>query len=273
MSAILKPIYIIWYRDLLRFWRDKTRIIAALAQPLMFLAFLGPGLSAGMGVLGRNPLGQEIDYVKFLYPGIICMTVLFTAIFSAISVVWDREFGFLKEVLVAPISRAAVALGKALGGSTVAMIQGTILLLLAPLVGVGLSVGTVALLLPLLFLTALSITSLGLMIAARMRTMEGFQMMMNFLMMPMFFLSGALFPITNLPQWLNLLTRLNPVTYAVNSIRRLILQATDLPSQVLPPVGFSLGGTYVSLSNDVIVLAAFAGVMIILAMRAFSAQE
>ncbi|MDP2727139.1 MAG: ABC transporter permease, partial [Dehalococcoidia bacterium] len=109
MSANLKAIYIIWYRDLLRFWRDKTRIIAALAQPLMFLVFLGPGLSAGMGILARNPAGQEIDYVKFLYPGIITMTVLFTSMFSAISIVWDREFGFLKEVLVAPTSRAAVA--------------------------------------------------------------------------------------------------------------------------------------------------------------------
>lgn len=273
MSAILKAIYIIWYRDLLRFWRDKIRIVAALAQPLMFLALLGPGLSAGMGILGRNPQGQGIDYVKFLYPGIISMTVLFTSMFSAISIVWDREFGFLKEVLVAPTSRAAVALGKALGGSTIALIQGTILLVFAPVVGVGLTVERVALLLPLLFLTAFSVTSLGLMIAARMRTMESFQMIMNFLMMPMFFLSGALFPMTNLPAWLTYLTRLNPLTYAVNSIRGLVLQATDLPSQVLPPVGFTVEGTYLSLSNDVLVLAAFAAVMIVLAMRAFTLQE
>lgn len=273
MYATLKPIYIIWYRDLLRFWRDRIRIVAALAQPLMFLAFLGPGLSAGMGVMGRGPEGQSIDYIKFLYPGIICMTVLFSAMFSAISIVWDREFGFLKEVLVAPTSRASVAVGKALGGSTVAMIQGTILLFFAPLVGVELSLGTVAVLLPLLFLTAFSITSLGLMIAARMRTMEGFQMVMNFLMMPMFFISGALFPLTNLPDWLSILTRLDPVTYAVNSIRRLILQAPELPSQVLPPVGFPAAGGYISLTSDVAVLAAFAAVMIVLAMRAFSLQE
>ncbi|MDP2726041.1 MAG: ABC transporter permease, partial [Dehalococcoidia bacterium] len=112
-----------------------------------------------------------------------------------------------------------------------------------------------------------------LMIAARMRTMESFQMVMNFLMMPMFFLSGALFPITNLPQWLSFLTKLDPVTYAVNSIRRLLLQATELPSQVLPPVGFPVAGAYVSVTNDVIVLVVFAAIMLILAMRSFSLQE
>lgn len=269
----LRAVYIIWYRDLLRFWRDKARIVSALAQPLMFLALLGPGLSAGMGILGRNPLGQEIDYVKFLYPGIIAMTVLFSAMFSAISVVWDREFGFLKEVLVAPISRAAVAVGKALGGSTIAMIQGTILLAFAPLVGLGLSWGMVASLLPLLFLTAFSITALGLMVAARLRTMESFHMVMNFMVMPMFFLSGALFPLGNLPGWLGLLTMLNPVTYGVNPIRGVLLQATSLPSQVLPAVGFSLAGTYLSLTSDVVVLAAFGAAMILLAMRAFALQE
>lgn len=271
--ADLRAVYIIWYRDLLRFWRDKVRIVSALAQPLMFLALLGPGLSAGMGILGRNTAGEAIDYVKFLYPGIITMTVLFSAMFSAISVVWDREFGFLKEVLVAPVSRGAVAVGKCLGGSTIAMLQGTILLVFAPVLGLGLGWLTVAALLPLLFLTAFSITALGLMVAARLKTMESFHMVMNFMVMPMFFLSGALFPLNNLPQWLNVLTSLNPVTYGVHPIRRVILQAADLPSQVLPPVGLNFGAVFLSLSHDVVVLGAFGTVMILLAIQAFSVQE
>ena len=271
--ADLRAVYIIWYRDLLRFWRDKARIVSALAQPLMFLVLLGPGLSAGMGLLGRNPLGEGVDYVKFLYPGIIVMTVLFSAMFSAMSVVWDREFGFLKEVLVAPISRAAVAVGKALGGSTIAMVQGAILLIFAPLIGLRLSLTAVAVLLPLLFLTAFSITALGLMVAARLRTIESFHMIMNFMVMPMFFLSGALFPLNNLPDWLSLLTNLNPVTYGVNPIRLVIVQATNLPSQVLPPLGFTLGTTYVSLTHDVVILSAFSAAMILLAVHAFSRQE
>jgi ABC-2 type transport system permease protein len=273
VKANLRAVYIIWYRDLLRFWRDRARIVSALAQPLMFLALLGPGLSAGMGIIGRTSLGQVIDYVTFLYPGIIGMTVLFTAVFSAVSIVWDREFGFLKEVLVAPVSRAAVAVGKALGGSTIAMAQGAILLAFAPLVGISLSPGIVARLLPLMFLMAFAITSLGLVIAARLRTMESFHMLMNFILMPMFFLSGALFPLQNLPDWLSILTKLNPVTYGVNPIRWVLLQTADLPSQVLPTVGFSLGPTFLSLSNDVVVLGAFAVVMIVLAMRAFNLQE
>lgn len=271
--ANLRAIYIIWYRDVLRFWRDKVRIISALAQPLMFLVLLGPGLSAGMGIIGRNSMGESIDYVKFLYPGIITMTVLFSAMFSAMSVVWDREFGFLKEVLVAPVSRGSVAIGKCLGGSTISMIQGIILLIFAPFLGVGLTWESVVALIPLLFLTAFSITALGLMVAARLRTMESFHMVMNFLVMPMFFLSGALFPLNNLPGWLSVLTALNPVTYAVNPIRLVILRATNFPGQILPPMGFNIGGVFLSFTHDAVVLAAFGVVMVLLAMQAFSTQE
>jgi ABC-2 type transport system permease protein len=139
--ASLRAIYIIWYRDVLRYWRDRWRLVASLAQPLLFLVVFGSGLSSSLG--GAFGRGSGLSYIQFIYPGIIGMSILFTAIFGAMSIVWDREFGFLKEVLVAPIDRWAVAIGKALGGTTQAMVQGLILLVLAPLVGVKLSVLTV----------------------------------------------------------------------------------------------------------------------------------
>src|SRR5438876_257387 len=197
--AALNGIYTMWLRDVLRFWRDRSRLAGSLAQPILFLLVFGAGLSPTMGLLARGQGG--VSYAQFVFPGIIIMAVLFTAIFSAISIVWDREFGFLKEVLVAPVPRWAVAVGKALGGSTTAMFQGTLMLIFAPFVGVELTPSTIAALFPVMFLTAFALSSLGLVVAARMKSMEGFQVIMNFVMMPMFFLSGALFPVTNLPGW------------------------------------------------------------------------
>ncbi len=165
--------------------------------------------------------GSSLQYVQFIFPGIIGMSVLFTSIFGAMSIVWDREFGFLKEVLVAPIHRSAVAIGKTLGGATQAMIQGLVILVLAPLVGVKLTVVGVVELVPLIFVFAFALSALGVAVAARMRTMQGFQVVMNFLMMPMFFLAGALFPLGgNLPAWLLVLTRLDPASYGIDALRR-----------------------------------------------------
>src|SRR5713101_979610 len=209
--ATLRAIYIIWYRDVLRYWRDRLRLVASLAQPLLFLLIFGTGLSASLKGIGGGLGGApSINYVQFIYPGIIGMAVLFTSIFSAMSIVWDREFGFLKEVLVAPIDRSAIAIGKALGGTTQAMIQGLILLVLAPLVGVKLSVLTVLEIVPLAAVLAFGLASFGVMLASMMKSLQGIQVVMNFLMMPMFFLSGALFPLRNLPGWMTWLTRLDP---------------------------------------------------------------
>src|SRR5262245_5488343 len=182
VSAALNGIYTMWYRDVLRFARDRGRIAGSLAQPLLFLFIFGSGLSSAIGSLGRGD--GALSYVQFMFPGIIAMAVLFTAIFSAISIVWDREFGFLKEVLVAPVPRWAVAAGKMLGGSTTAMVQGVLILIFAPLAGVALTPLTVVALLPAMFATSCALSALGLVIAARMRSMEGFQVVMNFLLMP-----------------------------------------------------------------------------------------
>jgi len=213
----IKGVYVIWLRELKRYWVDKARIFSSLAQPLMFLFILGTGLSSAFKGAGS---GFGID---FIFPGIVGMTILFTAIFSAVSIVWDREFGFLKEVLVAPVSRTAVAIGKALGGASVAMIQGTLILLLAPVIGVNLTLFTIIKMWIYMFLIAFSITSLGLIPAVKMRTMEGFQMVMNFFLFPMFLLSGALFPIRNLPKWLSFLVKVNPLTYGVDLLRQTVI--------------------------------------------------
>lgn len=215
----LRAIYTIWLRDIIRFFRERTRILGMLGQPLMYLLIVGNGLAATFRLPDQPP---GFSYMEFMYPGIIGMSVLFTAIFSAISIVWDREFGFLKEVLVAPVPRWAVAIGKALGGSTIAMFQGSILLLFAPLVGVQLSLPLIIKLLGVLFLIAFSLTSLGITIASRMETMEGFQMMMNFIVMPLFFLSGAMFPLQGVPPWMEKLMRLDPLTYGVDALRNIM---------------------------------------------------
>jgi len=258
----LKGIYTIWYRDVLRFVRDRTRIIASLGQPLLFLFVFGEGLSPAMSGLG----GGQFDFTAFLFPGIIAMAVLFTAIFSAVSIVWDREFGFLKEVLVAPISRTAVALGKVAGGSTVAMFQGVIILFLAPLVGVSLSPAQIIVLIALMLLTAATMTSLGVLIAARMRSMEGFQMMINFVLMPMFFLSGALFPLRGVPLWMEWLANINPMTYGVDPIRQVALRGT-VPDFAMDMVRLH------PIALDVVILAAFWLVMLVPAVWMFGRQD
>ena len=213
----LWAIYILWLRDLKRYWYDKPRIFASLGQPILFLFVLGTALSPNFS----GPGG--LKFSEFIFPGIISMTVLFTSIFSAVSIVWDREFGFLKEVLVAPVSRWAIVVGKAFGGSTVAVLQGCLMLLLAPLVGVRLTPPIVIMSVVVMFLIAVAITGLGIMIAARMKEMEGFQMIINFIIMPIFFLSGALFPLDRLPPWLSLLTRIDPLTYGVDLLRHVML--------------------------------------------------
>lgn len=216
----IKGAYVIWLRELKRYWVDKARIISSLAQPTLFLLILGTGLSAA---LRGGTFVKGVKTIDFIYPGIIGMTILFTSIFSAVSIVWDREFGFLKEVLVAPVSRTAVAIGKALGGASVAMIQGTLMLAFAPIIGVSLTPLIIIKLWVFMFLIAFSLTSMGLIVAVRMRTMEGFQMVMNFFLFPMFLLSGAFFPIKSLPEWLSVLVRINPLTYGVDLLRQTII--------------------------------------------------
>jgi ABC-2 type transport system permease protein len=224
MRRALKTIYTIWLREAKTFWREKARIVAMIGQPLLYLLILGNGITAGM----RLNRAGAVGYIQFLYPGVIAMSILFTSIFSALSIIWDREFGFLKEVLVAPVPRWAVAMGKAFGGATVAMVQAVIMVAMAPLVGITLSVVIIAKLLVLAFLMSFAVTSLGIVIASRMASMQSFQMVMNFLIMPIYFLSGAMFPMTSAPTWLKSLMALDPLTYGVDAIRNVVFSNTTI---------------------------------------------
>jgi ABC-2 type transport system permease protein len=259
----LRGIYTIWYRDLLRFWRDKMRMVTSLAFPLLFLIVFGSGLGGSMGMLAPG-----IDFSKFMFPGIIGMTVLMTSFMSGVSVVWDREFGFLREVLVAPISRVAVAAGKTLGGATIALIQGVIILLFAPLFGVSFPPEILPQLIPVMFLVACALAAMGIFLASRIKSMEAHQAVMQLLIFPMVFLSGVFFPINNLPQWMSVLVKLNPATYGIDPIRHLVLGAE--PTAFL---GISIFGHTMSIGEDLIVVAAFGAVMVFLAMWSFGTQE
>ena len=259
----LRAVYTIWYRDILRFWRDRMRMIGSIVFPLLFLFIFGSGLSSRMGFLGPG-----IDFTQFMFPGIIGMTVLMSSFMAGVSVVWDREFGFLKEVLVAPISRTSVAVGKTLGSATVALPQGILILLLAPLIGVSLSALTVLALLPLMFLLAASMGSLGVLLATRIRSMQAFQVVMQMLMFPMMFLSGVFFPVEGLPSWMNVLVKINPATYGIAPIRQAVLgSAPDSPFNI------SVLGHTMSIWDNVIVMAVFGIVMTLLAIWSFGSQE
>jgi ABC-2 type transport system permease protein len=213
----LRAIKVVWKRELIRFSRDRLRILTSLMQPFLFLFVLGTGLSrlASAGTHGVN-------LRTFVYPGVRCMAVMFTAMFSAASLVWDREFGFLREMMVAPVRRSSLVLGKCFGGATVAGFQGVIVLCLAGLVGVPYAPGLVAEVFALQLLLAFSITAFGVMVAARITQMQSFMALMQMAIMPMYFLSGALFPVSGLPQWLSILNRLDPLTYAVDPMRRAV---------------------------------------------------
>jgi ABC-2 type transport system permease protein len=189
------------------------------------------------------------------------------------SIVWDREFGFLKEVLVAPIDRWAVAIGKALGSTTQAMIQGLIILLLAPLIGVKLNLLTVIEIVPLAAVLAFGLSSLGVAIASMMRSLQGFQVVMNFLMMPMFFLSGALFPLTNLPGWMTVLTRLNPASYGIDPLRRVVLSDSGLSNAAINRIGLTVGGRLLSIPLEVSIVFGFGLVMLGVAVISFQRRD
>ena len=213
----LRAIKIVWKRELIRYFSDRLRIVTALVQPLLFLFVLGSGLqqlSSG-GTHGVN-------LKTFIYPGILAISVLFTAMFSAASIVWDREFGFLREMMVAPVRRSSIVIGKCIGGATVASAQGVIILCLAGVVNVPYNAVMIIEILALQLLLAFTITAFGVMIAVRIKQMQSFMGVMQMIVMPMFFISGALFPAAGPPGWLTVLNRLDPLTYAVDPMRRIV---------------------------------------------------
>ncbi len=272
-----KAIEIVWYREILRYLRDWVRILTSLMQPLLFLFIFGSGLARSFNVSGSSAGAGTpgISFQTFLFPGVISMAVLFTGFAWASSIVWDREFGFLREMLVAPVSRTSLVLGKALGGSTVAMVQGAIMLIFAPLIGVSLNVGLVITLLLEMLLLAFTMTSLGIVIASRMQTMESFSVVMQFILMPMFFLSGALFPLKNIPGWLVFLNRIDPVTYGVDPMRQAIMSGMNLPPSVSNQLGLGVQifGITLSVAAELAIVAALGVLFVTWAALSFGRQE
>lgn len=214
-SESFRAIKIVWKRELIRWSRNRTRIITALMQPILFLFVLGTGLA---DLLPKST--GHVDFKTFIFPGVLAMIVLFVSIYSAVSIVWDREFGFMREMMVAPVPRAAIVVGKCLGGATVATIQGAILLAMAGLVHVPYNPILIITTLLELTLTAFTLTALGILLAARMQQVESFQVIMQIFVLPLFFLSGAVFPLSGLPTWLEVLTRIDPLSYAIDAVRR-----------------------------------------------------
>jgi ABC-2 type transport system permease protein len=219
-SDDIRAMKMVWRRELIRFFRNRIRMVTSLMQPILFLFVLGSGL----GGITEGIAQKGFNFKTFMFPGVAAMAVLFTAIFSAISIVWDREFGFLREMLVAPVSRWSIVLGKCLGGATVASFQGIVILLLAGTVHVPYNPELMLILVGELLLVSLALTSFGVMAASRIEQVESFQVVMQFFVLPMFFLSGAFFPLSKLPAWLKALTVIDPLTYGVDPMRRAVFE-------------------------------------------------
>jgi ABC-2 type transport system permease protein len=266
----VRAVKIVWRRELIRFRNDRMRIVTALVQPLLFLFVLGSGLQQ---LSAASTDGVELK--TFIYPGVLCISVMFTGMFSAASIVWDREFGFLREMMVAPIRRSSIVVGKVLGGATVASLQGLILLALAWTVHVPYSLGLVFGVFGLQLLLAFSITAFGVMIAARIKQIQSFMGVMQMIVTPMFFISGALFPVANLPGWLAVLNRLDPITYAVVPMRDLVfsnLDISDTARETLnPPITWF--GWEVPIALQIFTVFALGMIMLGIAIAEFNAGE
>ena len=270
VASELRAIRIVWRRELIRYLSDRLRILTTLVQPLLFLFVLGSGLQR-LSSAGTHGVSLK----TFIYPGILCITVLFTAMFSAASIVWDREFGFLREMMVAPVRRSSIVIGKCLGGASVAAIQGVIVICLAGLVNVPYDPVLILGIFGLQLLLAYTITAFGVMIAVRIKQMQSFMGVMQMVVMPMFFISGALFPASGLPGWLTVLNRVDPLTYAVDPMRRMVfghLTIAPAARQALDP-GITWWGWRVPPLLEAGVILMLGLVMMAVAIWEFSVTE
>lgn len=266
----LRAVAVVWEREMIRFSRDPTRVVSSLVQPVLFLFVLGSGL----GSLMQAGAGG-VDFRTFLFPGVLAMSVLFTAAFSGISMVWDREFGFLREMLVAPVRTTAILTGKCLGGATVATLQSIIILLMAGLAGVPYDPLMMLEMIGLLFIMAFMITALGLVLSARVKQVQSAMPLVQLVITPLMFLSGTLFPLSRLPGWLYWATHLNPMTYAVSPLRTIVFDRLAISPEaraVLNP-GISWGTYSVPLALQIAIVVASALLILGLAVRLFARSE
>ena len=255
MQSDFNAIYVVVARELIKFVRERGRLISTLIRPLIWLFLVGGGMSRVV-----SPT-MGVPYMQFIFPGIIGMTILFSSIFSSISIIWDKEFGFMKEMLVAPVSRFSLVVGKALSGTAVSTIQALLIVLLFPLLGLKLDLSQIILVLCISMLLAFCLSSLGILIAGFYESFESFSVIMNFIVMPMFFLSGAMYPVKLLPRVLGIFTRINPLTYGIDALKHMIF-----PPNRLMAHDFTLG-------LDIAVIASASVVFVIIAGNVFERRK
>ncbi len=273
MESVFRGMWVVAYRELLRFVQERSRIFSSFAMPLLFLVIFGAGFNRIIGTMAPG-----VDFIKFMYPGIIAMTVLTNSVMSGLSVVWDREFGFLKEILVAPLGRSGIVLGKAAGSATVAVGQSIVMLVLAPILGVSLTPLLVIELIPMIIVISVSLSGLGVLIASRMRSQQGFQLIVQLIIFPLIFLSGVFFPVNNVPTWLGFISKINPLTYGVDAIRQLFLggQVASLGGtmgQGNYAIGVTIFGHTMTVLEDMLVVIIFGAILLSTAAWSFSKQE
>lgn len=261
MAEIWRGTWVVAYREILRFVGERSRIISSFSFPLVFLIIFGAGFGRVIGSLAPG-----VDFIQFMYPGIIAMTVLTSSLFAGVSVVWDREFGFLREILVAPIGRTGIVLGKAIGATLTALAQALIMLVLAPILGVSLNVGIVLGLVAIVTILSLGLSGLGILIASFMTSQQGFQLLIQLLIFPLIFLAGVFFPVNNVPIWMEIISKVNPLTYGVDAIRQVFLGSNV-------GLGVTVFGHTMSVIEEVLVVGVLGAIMLGSAVIAFNRQD
>ena len=255
MQSDFNAIYVVVARELIKFVRERGRLISTLVRPLIWLFLVGGGMSRVV-----SPT-MGVPYMQFIFPGIIGMTILFSSIFSSISIIWDKEFGFMKEMLAAPVSRFSIVVGKALSGTAVSTIQALLIVLLFPVLGLKLGISQIILVLCISMLLAFCLSSLGILIASFYESFESFSVIMNFIVMPMFFLSGAMYPVKLLPHVLGIFTRINPLTYGIDALKYMVFPRSTLIAHDFP------------LGLDIAVIASSSIVLVIIAGNVFERRK
>lgn len=270
-AGFLQVVRVIWLREVLIYFRDRPRMISAFTMPVIMLVMFGEGLGNSIA-----QLPGDIGYRQFIFPGMVAMIVLMNSVFSGVSIVTDRQFGFLREILVAPVSRTAICIGKISGGATVALVNGAVMFAIAPILGIDITIEVVAKLLPLIALVSFMLTGLGVALGSRLRSVESFQMLSQVAIFPAMFLSGIFFPINNVPAWMDVLVKINPVTYAVAPIREIALSEqlaavpADAPFQITHVEWF---GYTLSTWEELGVVLVFGALMLTIAIRAIRTTE
>lgn len=261
MADIWRGTWVVSYRELLRFVNERSRIVSSLAFPLLFLVIFGAGFANVIGTVAPG-----VDFIQFMYPGIIAMTVLTSSLFAGVSVVWDREYGFLREIMVAPIGRSGIVLGKAIGATVTALLQVAIMLVLAPIVGATLTPEILLALIPVVTILALGLSGLGILIATFMTSQQGFQLVIQLLIFPLIFLAGVFFPVNDVPPWLAVVSKLNPLTYGVDAIRQIFLGSSS-------GLGVVVLGHTMTIAEEIAVVGILGAILLGGAIIAFNRQE